>query len=211
MLVYYESQKPIVNELRDEGWQSDLIQKYLAYVNRKTVAVKTGRSSMRDSTRGKTYKAEWKFQQLHKADIKTFKTEKQVQAYVKRVLNSKLWQEMTNGKHVDVSVRTIGHRTAGRAYGYKIEINSMNGMDQYTILHELAHCAGHMHHDVSFRLCALKLVSRFIGREAAKTLKACFKEQKLRMTMPTGYSDPETWLANYKKMEKVRSKAKKVA
>ena len=211
MLVYQSQYQPLVETMKSDGWSNDLITKYLSYLTKKETIVKTGRTSTRDSTRQKTYKAEWKFQSQFHDSIKEFTTEKQVAAYMKRVLNSKLWKDMTNGKHVSLTVKAIGHRTAGRAYGSHIELNNLHGMDQYTLLHEMAHCAGHMHHDVSFRLCVLKLVSRFIGRDAAKGLKTCFKEQKLKMSIPKSCSDPITWLENYYKMEKVRSKIKKVA
>jgi hypothetical protein len=207
MLVYSPSHKNIVTALKAKSWHTELIQKYLNYVQKKERAVITGRTAYTDSTRGKTYKAEWKFQNKFHDSIKEFKTEKQAAAYMNRVLNSKMWKEMTKGKVVSLKVKTIGHRTAGRAYGSHIELNKMNGMDQYTLLHEMAHCAGHMHHDVSFRQCVLKLTSRFIGTEAAKFLKGCFKEQGLKMTMPKGsVKDPDTWLKTYNRLEGVREK-----
>ena len=157
MLVYSAQYKEIVSKLQSQDWDGEVIQKYVNYLQKKQRVVKTGRTAYNDSGRSKTYKAEWKFQRKYHDTIKEFTTDKQVIAYTKRVLKSKLWNDMTGGKQVSVNVKTIGHRTAGRAYGSHIEINKMNGMDQYTLLHELAHCAGHMHHDVSFRQCILKL------------------------------------------------------
>jgi len=82
----------------------------------------------------------------------------------------------------------------------------MNGMDAYTLLHEMAHCAGHMHHDVSFRQCILRLTSRFIGVEAAKFLKKCFKEQGLKMSVRQGLKSPEEWLVGYQRLAAAREK-----
>jgi len=206
MLVYSTQFKPVVDALQSKGWKTEWIQKYVNYMQSKQRVVKTGRTAYNDSGRSKTYKAEWKFQRKYHDTIKEFTTEKQVAAYMKRVLASKLWKDMTGGKQVSLNVKTIGHRTAGRAYGSHIEINKMNGMDQYTLLHELAHCAGHMHHDVSFRQCVVKLTSRFIGAEAAKYLKSCFKEQKLKMNVRQSYKSPEDWLTSYQRLEAARKK-----
>lgn len=206
MLVYSAQYKEIVSKLQSQDWDGEVIQKYVNYLQKKQRVVKTGRTAYNDSGRSKTYKAEWKFQRKYHDTIKEFTTDKQVIAYTKRVLKSKLWNDMTGGKQVSVNVKTIGHRTAGRAYGSHIEINKMNGMDQYTLLHELAHCAGHMHHDVSFRQCILKLTSRFIGTEASKYLKACFKEQKLKMSVRQSYKSPEEWLIGYERLACARLK-----
>jgi predicted metal-dependent hydrolase len=206
MLIYSSKSKPIVDGLKAKGWGNDMIMCYVKYLEKKRKILRTGRTSSRDSARGKTYKAEWAFQNKCKDDIKEFSTAKEVQAYVKKVLKSKLWKDLTDGKQVSVHVSSSKKRIAGMAYGSRITISAMYGMDEYTVLHELAHCAGNMHHDVSFRACVLKLTSRFIGTKAAKVLKQEFRKEKLKLSLPTSYYDPETWLKHWHRMEKMRMK-----
>lgn len=211
MLVYHPSQKNLVETLQKDYWHNELIQKYLNYVQSKQRVIKTGRTAFTDSGKGKTYKAEWKFQAKFKYDIKDFDNFKEANAFMKRVIKSKLWKELCKEKYGDrlvpsLDVVSFRGRTAGRAYGYRIELCAMNGMDAYTLLHEMAHCAGHMHHDVSFRQCILRLTSRFIGVEAAKFLKKCFKEQGLKMSVRQGLKSPEEWLVGYQRLAAAREK-----
>jgi len=208
MLIYSSNQKNLVEALKKDHWHNDLIQKYLDYTQSKQRVIKTGRTAWNDSGKSKTYKAEWKFQAKFKYDIVDFDNAKEAQKYMKRILKSKLWAELCGGdaKIPDLEVVSFRGRTAGRAYGYKIELCAMNGMDAYTLLHEMAHCAGHMHHDVSFRQCILRLTSRFIGVEAAKFLKKCFKEQGLKMSVRQGLKSPEEWLVGYQRLAAAREK-----
>jgi hypothetical protein len=208
MLIYSSNQKNLVEALKKDHWHNDLIQKYLDYTQSKQRVIKTGRTAWNDSGKSKTYKAEWKFQAKFKYDIVDFDNAKEAQKYMKRILKSKLWAELCGGdaKIPDLEVVGFRGRTAGRAYGYKIQLCAMNGMDAYTLLHEMAHCAGHMHHDVSFRQCILRLTSRFIGVEAAKFLKKCFKEQGLKMSVRQGLKSPEEWLVGYQRLAAAREK-----
>jgi len=208
MLVFNPHLRDTVNQLKNDGWHNELIQKYINYADAKNRRIKTGRTAVTDSGRSKTYKAEWKFQAKYKYEIQDFDTLKEAQRYMNRVLKSKLWAELCGGdpKIPTLEVNGFRGRTAGRAYGWKIQLCARNGMDQYTLLHEMAHCAGHMHHDVSFRQCLLKLVSRFIGKDAAKCLKECFKEQGLKMSVGKTIQTPEKWLQGYKRLEAAREK-----
>ena len=208
MLIYSSDQKNLIEALKKDCWHSDLIQKYLNYTKSKQRVIKTGRTAWNDSGKSKTYKAEWKFQAKFKYDIVDFDNAKEAQKYMKRILKSKLWAELCGGdaKIPTLDVISFRGRTAGRAYGYKIELCAMNGMDAYALLHEMAHCAGHMHHDVSFRQCILRLTSRFIGVEAAKFLKKCFKEQGLKMSVRQGLKSPEEWLVGYQRLAAAREK-----
>jgi hypothetical protein len=79
-------------------------------------------------------------------------------------------------------------------------------MNQYVLLHEMAHCAGNMHHDTQFRIDLLKLVSRFIGKEQAEYLKSCFKEKKLKIKINTNVMNPDAWMKMNKRMEMARDK-----
>ena len=206
LLVYHPSLSDTVKRLRKEYWHNELIQKYLNYASARQREVRTGRTAITDSGKTKTYKAEWKFQAKYKYDIKDFDNLKEAERFMKRVLKSKLWAELCGGdaKIPTLEVAGFRGRTAGRAYGWKIQLCARNGMDAYTLLHEMAHCAGHMHHDVSFRQCIVRLTSRFIGAEAAKYLKKCFKEQGLKMTIRQGIKDPDEWLEQYKRLKVAR-------
>ena len=208
MLTYSSDQKNLVEALKKDHWHNELIQKYLNYTQSKQRVIKTGRTAWNDSGKSKTYKAEWKFQAKFKYDIVDFDNTKEAHKYMKRILKSKLWAELCGGDAIIPTLDVISFRgrTAGRAYGYRIELCAMNGMDAYTLLHEMAHCAGHMHHDVSFRQCILKLTSRFIGVEAAKFLKKCFKDQGLKMSVRQGLKSPEEWLVGYQRLAAAREK-----
>ena len=61
-----------------------------------------------------------------------------------------------------------------------------------------------MHHGVQFRINLVRLVSRFMGTEAAKELKASFKKKKLKMSISQPRS-PESWYKSYKRMEQIRN------
>lgn len=191
-------------ELINQGWDREVASKYSDYLSKKQYQVRTGRTAYSDSTRSKTYKAEWDFERNNKDLIKRFTTERDAQQAFKNVLKSKLWSQLTDRTNIKLVVRNMGSRTAGRAYYGQIELCASKGMTMYVLLHELAHAAGHMHHDVSFRTTLVKLVSRFMGTEAAKQLKKTFRAHKLKMTVSTKILEPNEWLTNYEKMKNVR-------
>jgi hypothetical protein len=62
-----------------------------------------------------------------------------------------------------------------------------------------------MHHDVGFRICLLKLVSRFLGREQAQELKSQFKARKLKVTISNNIKSPEQWFKTYERLESARA------
>jgi len=79
-------------------------------------------------------------------------------------------------------------------------------MNEYVLLHELAHSSGNMHHDISFRKDLLRLVSRFIGRDAAKILKEEFKNAGLKMSRKASILDPVEWNRRQERLVILRSK-----
>lgn len=204
MLYYPANLKSTVEQLR-EDWPVDLIQKYVNYYNKRERKVASGRTAYNDSCKTKTYKAEWVFEAVMSDSFKYFKTEKQAIAYVQRITKSKLWKDLTGGKQISVNFMN-SNRLAGCARGNSISLSRNGGMNSYVILHELTHCAGHMHHDVSFRQTLLKMVSRFIGREAAKVLKGQFRAQGLKMSIRSNIQTPNEWLISYEKMTRIRQK-----
>ncbi len=169
-----------------------------------------------DSERLKTYRAEWAFQSQF--DVPEFKDLAEAQKYAKKIYKSKtwskLWQEGVNGDvtrifasnpSIVAKQRSSGRGTAGFTNGYTVTLDTKVGLNVYTLLHELSHCLGHMHHGRSFRQCLLKLVSRFMGREAASILKAEFKKAKLACGEPRKPLTFEQWKAARDRMEKIRN------
>ena len=151
----------------------------------------------RDSERLKTYRAEWAFHETNGYGIE-FESIEQVQKYINKVTKSKtyikLWQEayesrknkdfgaIFRGTQVSVSAKQRnGAGNAGLAYveENRIVLDTKTGMNEYTVLHELAHCVGHPHHGRSFRKAVVRLTSRFMGTAAATALKKEFKQRKL--------------------------------
>ena len=133
MLIYSSDQKNLVEALKKDHWHNELIQKYLNYTQSKQRVIKTGRTAWNDSGKSKTYKAEWKFQAKFKYDIVDFDNTKEAHKYMKRILKSKLWAELCGGDAIIPTLDVISFRgrTAGRAYGYRIELCN----ERYGCLH----------------------------------------------------------------------------
>lgn len=205
----HDSVEEINEILAIPGMTMDLAEKYSQYIARKVTVIKTGRSngSYRDSNRQKVYQSEWAFQK--QVQIKKFATFKDAERRMKQITNSKLWKDLAGGKFVYLEQkRDMGgrSRTAGRAHwSGKIDLCPTHGMDEYTLLHELAHQAGAMHHDVKFRKILLRLVSRFMGTEAASILKKEFKARGLKLALNTSMKSPEDWLKSYLRVSAARS------
>ena len=204
-MIYRSCDKPYVEMCRGYGWDNDTIQKYLDYRSKRSLNISRGRTAFKDSNMSRVYEAEAQYT-YNMGNGKKFKTIDECEKYVKQVTKSKLWADLCGG---DRKVITVGNmnsrRWAGMAYGSHINL-SIGGYNQYTILHELAHCCGNMHHDISFRRDLLKLVSRFLGRENAKSLKFAFKTHGLKMSMKSSVKEPLEWFASYNKMAAMRAK-----
>ena len=207
MLCYATDQKPVIEALQANNWDNDDIMTYLSYLNKKKTLINTGRKHgkySRDSDRSKVYNSEFKYERTYGTG-KQFKNLKEAQKYCDKVLASVAWNKMSNVTHIALSTMT-GHRTAGRAWRNNIDLNIRSGMNQYVLLHEMAHSAGNMHHDTQFRIDLLKLVSRFIGKEQANYLKKCFKEKNLKLSINKNVLNPDAWMKMKLRMEKAREK-----
>lgn len=188
---------------------------YQTYLIKHTRKQNKGAGGTQDSERAKTYRAEWAFGSAN-GQGKEFTSVEQAQKFVEKVCESKAWAKLweenermqTLMKNVPVKMKQTGHgrRTAAFTNGRSITVDPVHGLNEYTMLHELTHCLGHMHHGRSFRKDLLKLVSRFMGRDAATALKGEFKKAKL----PCGESRKpltyEQWMAARDRMEKLRAK-----
>lgn len=206
MAYYYGSlSNSQITECKNVGMQPHEIEKYAQYYLTKTRAAKNGgrsKTGYRDSDKTKVYRSEWEFQT--KVDITVFRSIDEAEKRFNQIKKSKLWKEIGKSCYL-VDNRRMGRATAGRAHiGGKIELGT-TGMDEYTLIHEMAHQTHNsMHHGVQFRINLLKLVSRFMGRDAAAVLKAEFKERKLKLSMPKPRS-PESWYKSYTHMKNVRA------
>ena len=171
----------------------------------------------RDSEQSKTYQAEFVFQKKY-GKIKTFETVEEAQKRAKQIYASKKWQKvwkLEGRKTATIKKPTIvlkernsGKGFAGWTDGWGIILDSKAGLDEYVLLHELAHCLGHMHHGRSFRRALLELVGAFIGVDAKKMLKKEFTKRKLKCGAESKPLSYEKWLESKKKMERIRGRKK---
>jgi len=208
MLVLCKSVADIKDDLRasDERWTNDALAAYSKYVQKQTRIKQFGRVSFQDSSKSKVYRAEWKFDSEHGRG-KNFSSYKDAEKYIKNVIKSKTWSKLGGRSDVRlVEKRDMGgrSRTAGMAFtDGRLQLCPSHGLNEYVILHELAHLCGHMHHDLSFRLCLVALVSRFMGTEKGKALKKAFRDGGLKMSR-TSPKTPEKWLESYYRMAEMR-------
>ena len=188
---------------------NDLANKYANYVGKKLSQIKRNRVSLSgtDSGRSKVYQSEFAVQRKF-PESSVDMTEKECEKYFKRIVNSKTYQALAEKGNKNPSLRFMkasnNARVAGQATNTGVALRPGCGTNKYTIIHELAHTAGNMHHDVGFRQTLVKLVSRFLGTEMAKELKKEFKSRKLKMTISQNIQSPLKWLESYQKMQKVR-------
>ena len=167
-----------------------------------------------DSERQKTYRAEWAFQS--KVTNPEFSSIEDAQKFAKKMYKSKTWVKLWS-KSIENDVGRIfgaqpkvvamGSRTkklSGKTDGFTVSLDLVTGLNKYTLLHELAHCLGHMHHGRSFRQCLLSLVGTFMGAEEKKILKEEFKRAKLKCGDARKPQSFEVWMASKKKMEQLR-------
>jgi predicted metal-dependent hydrolase len=190
----------------------DLAMKYADYFSKKQKAIKTGRlqNSYVDSGRNKVYKSEWATEAKF-PEVKKSMTEKEITKFFKRVVKSKTYQTLSekgssNPRLEFMKTVKYNARIAGQATYSMVRLQPSCGMTKWVVLHELAHTAGHMHHDVPFRQTLVKLISRFLGTEVAKELKRQFRARKVKMTVSQVIMSPEKWLDNYNKMAALRAK-----
>ena len=190
----------------------DLAMKYADYFSKKQKAIKTGRlqNSYVDSGRNKVYKSEWATEAKF-PECKQSMSEKEITKFFKRVVKSKTYQTLSekgssNPRLEFMKTVKYNARIAGQATYGMVRLQPSCGMTKWVVLHELAHTAGHMHHDVPFRQTLVKLISRFLGTEVAKELKRQFRARKVKMTVSQVIMSPEKWLDNYNKMAALRAK-----
>ena len=189
------------------GFDVELVNKYNAYVRKRTRQVLTGRVSYRkDASQNKCYRAEWNFNARNGYGIR-FNDIKEAQKYCDRIVKTKTYKELGGALTFVVPKKDMGSRSkfSGMAYpDGRIQLCPSNGMNQYTLLHEMAHQCGARHHDVKFRQILVRLVSRFMGRDMAKKLKQEFRDMGLKMSQRSTIKSPQMWLRDYYRMQELR-------
>jgi 3,4-dihydroxy-2-butanone 4-phosphate synthase len=191
----------------------DLAGLYNAYFLKKDSQIRRNRVSLTttDSGKAKVYQSEFSVQRKY-PESSTNLSEKERQKYFKRIVKSKTYQSLVfgnTGMHnpgIRFMKASANARVAGQASYSGIALRPNSGTNKYVIIHELAHTAGNMHHDVGFRQTLVKLVSRFLGTAMAKDLKKEFRSRKLKMSVGQNIMSPLKWLESYKKMEAMRDK-----
>ena len=169
----------------------------------------------RDSERTRTYEAEWMFQRqiqdVNFADIV------EAEKFAKKIYKSKTWQKLWKESVEDnvtkifdsnpriVAMSTRNKKNSGFTNGRVVTL-AQAGLNRYTLLHELAHCLGHMHHGRSFRQCLLKLVGVFMGATEKKILKGEFKRKGLAFGNARKPMSYDKWIAMRDRMEDLRTK-----
>jgi len=191
-----------------------LKMRYQTYLLKHEAKQNRGAKYSRDTEKTKTYRAEWAFQS--RAEIADFQDVKEAQKFAKKIYKSKTWQKLwKRSVNLDVSrimamsPRVVGmsrrsKTMSGYTDGNTVTLCPITGMNKYVLLHELAHCLGHMHHGRSFRQCVLSLVGAFMGAKEKKILKEEFKKKKLACGEPRKPMSYENWVASDKQMEKMR-------
>lgn len=189
---------------------------YKTYLLKHARKQNKGAGYTQDSERLKTYQSEWAYQR--RVEIPQFKDIKEAQKFAKKIYKSKTWQKLWNqGVTSDVTrlfasnpkvvqkERSSGRGTSGFTNGYTVTLDSIAGFDAYTLIHELTHCLGHMHHGRSFRKTLLSMVGVFLGAEHKKILKEEFKNRKLAFGEARKPLSYEQWMAARERMEKMRN------
>ena len=169
----------------------------------------------KDSERTRTYEAEWMFQRqiqdVNFADIA------EAEKFAKKIYKSKTWHKLWKASVEDnvtklfdsapqiVAMNNRNKKNSGYTNGRVVTL-AQAGLNRYTLLHELAHCLGHMHHGRSFRQCLLKLVGVFMGADEKAILKKEFKRKGLACGNARKALSYDKWIAARDRMEDLRTK-----
>ena len=209
-LAYPSSMSNQIAQWREAGYPIPTIQGYVDYLQKQKMSQNKGTYG-KDSEKTKTYKCEWAFQREYQ--VKEFDTIRQAQKRADQITKSALWAKLREEKgrsrmlslNVNSKMRNTGKNMAGWARGNTITLDLICGLDEYTLIHEMTHCLGNWHHGRSFRRDLLKLVSRFMGTDAAKILKSKFKEKKLACGEQRKPLSFEKWIEARDRMSKMRN------
>jgi hypothetical protein len=188
-----------------------LASKYTDYVSKKKRIMKSGKVTNRDSMVSKFYDTEIQMVKYYKPSLVRLDW-KASEKFVNKIIKSKTWKKLCdntegcdNKSHANPRMVQQKMRWAGMAtYDGQLILRETNC--PYTIVHELAHLCGNMHHDIGFRRDVLILASRFISPVFAKILKKDFKDAGFKIKTSTSIKTPTSWLESYNKMALMRAK-----
>ena len=172
-------------------------------------------SRTRDSEKAKVYLAEHHAENQFTSNYRMHSIE-DVQALVDRIQKSEVFaghRPKIGSQYFNRPIKVIptrSNRWAGEAFYYerelKISTTELCGaMMLYTVIHEMAHMAGNLHHGRTFRNCLLDLVKEFMSDEDHDILLAEFKKSKLQVGAAKKPKTYKQWKANRVRMEKVRA------
>ena len=189
--------------------------KYRKYLGEFHQRQNRGAKYTRDTEKRKTYRAEWAYAK-NMGGKDTFASIEEAEKFAKRIYKSKTWNKLWeenfrcwqtadvgSRKPMIVAAQRDSKRLGGYTDGQRVTLYK-SGLDKYTLLHELAHCLGHMHHGRSFRKTVLALVGTFLGADHKKELKRCFKEQGLKYGEARKPKTFEQWQKSYTHMMLLR-------
>jgi hypothetical protein len=189
--------------------------KYRKYLGEFHQRQNRGAKYTRDTEKRKTYRAEWAYTR-NMGGKDTFASIEEAEKFAKRIYKSKTWNKIWEENFRSWQTENVGTRTpmivaaqrdskrlGGYTDGQRVTLYK-SGLCKYTLLHELAHCLGHMHHGRSFRKTVLALVGTFLGADHKKELKRCFKEQGLKYGEARKPKTFEQWQKSYTHMMLLR-------
>ena len=189
--------------------------KYRKYLGEFHLRQNRGAKYTRDTEKRKTYRAEWAYTR-NMGGKDTFASIEEAEKFAKRIYKSKTWNKIWEENFRSWQTENVGTRTpmivaaqrdskrlGGYTDGQRVTLYK-SGLCKYTLLHELAHCLGHMHHGRSFRKTVLALVGTFLGADHKKELKRCFKEQGLKYGDARKPQTFEQWQKSYTHMMLLR-------
>lgn len=163
----------------------------------------------RDSEMQKTYNAEFEFQRMD-CGHERMSQEDARKFFAKVMRSKKITTIFRAGYRVTPKTMTLSffesRRWAGRAMLNRVEMNTLFGVDKYSMLHEIVHGCGWDNHGVMFRKHLISLVSCFMGWDAGQALKKTFKSHGLRVAPPPlNIKTFDQWVKTYRSLQAARS------
>jgi putative metallohydrolase (TIGR04338 family) len=139
-------------------------------------------TQVRDTQKSKVYAAEAKFRSMNfepqiLADAK-FSSIWECQNYVNRILDQQWFRARFGERQIVVDYG----RNGGTAYGSRRITLGVWARQPIVILHEIAHCVApyQVRHGAEFAGIYLFLVKQVYGADAAKALRDCYKEARVK-------------------------------
>jgi hypothetical protein len=171
---------------------------YEVYLKKFKLRQNKGSYGKKDSERQKTYDAERVYRkamiikQTH-YDPDLYKDS--AYEFHNKIVNSKTWAKHT--KYPSIKPRAVfsSRLNGANADRHRVLYGSLRG--QATVIHELAHSIGNLHHGRSFRQSQVMLTGRFLGAEHKKALMKAYKEAGLSYGKERKPKTFEKYINNY--------------